>query len=257
MASGIKLTQKEAEEKVYKICNDKNYKCEEFVYINTNTRLILKCPNPEHERWNCSFKKFIYKGTGCPECNGRNILKEQTARDRVIQKCKEKKYTCKEYIFNGSINTILELNCDIIDHPSWKCSYNHFINTNTNCPSCSKTGYDINKPGFLYINEIYDTIGNLVSYKFGITGNCKNRFRKYNANKYRSVPYICYFSNDGNLINELEKIIKKEIKCKFLNKSVFKCGYTETIDVKDIDRLLTIIDNDKYRLTRMDIYGNI
>lgn len=253
MASGVKLTQKEAEERVYEICNNKSYKCEEFVYVNNNTRLILKCTNPKHDSWDCSFKKFIYKGTGCPECTGRNILKEKTAREKVSSKCKEKNYTCKDYIFNGSISTILELKCSVAEHGSWKCCYNHFINSDTNCPSCSHPGYKMNKPGFLYINEIYDNFGDLVSYKFGISGNCKNRFKKYNLNEYKSKPLICYFSQDGELIHQIEKLIKQKIKCKFLTKSVYKCGYTETIDKKDIDKLLKIIDDGKYNLTKMDI----
>lgn len=137
MASGIRLTQEEAEILVQEQCIKNNYTYKPFTYINAKTILILKCDDAEHEEWKCKFGKFIYNGTGCPECKGRNSLKEKTARKRVHDICTSKGYTYDpSFTFNGSIKTIITVYCNVNGHKPYKITYNALVNQKYGCIEC-------------------------------------------------------------------------------------------------------------------------
>lgn len=136
MASGIKIKQEEAELKIQNRCKVLNYTYKPFVYKNTKTKITMKCSNQEHAEWVVSFSKFIYKGTKCPECNGRNFLSEKTARIKVNELCIKKKYKCEPFVFCGAVGTHLVIKCNIENHPPFNTNYNKLINCNYGCPLC-------------------------------------------------------------------------------------------------------------------------
>ena len=68
----LKLTQKEAEEKVIKRCQELNYTIiKPFIYENCHSRIYLKC-NSDNLEWNVNYNHFINNQRGCPKC-GRRI----------------------------------------------------------------------------------------------------------------------------------------------------------------------------------------
>lgn len=136
MASGIRLTQEEAEKLVANRCLEQNYTYKPFTYVNTKTILELKCDNFEHEEWKCKFSKFIYKRTGCPECKGRNSLKEKTARTKVHEICELKGYTYEPFDFKGAIGTKIIIHCGDDSHKPHETNYNSLVNKKNGCIEC-------------------------------------------------------------------------------------------------------------------------
>lgn len=55
--------------KVKQRCKELNYTYYDFEYVDRNTKLLLKCNNPEHDSWYCSYNNFINVKTQCPECS--------------------------------------------------------------------------------------------------------------------------------------------------------------------------------------------
>lgn len=55
--------------KVKDRCNELNYTCSDFEYVDRNSKIFLKCDNTEHDGWWCSYNNFINVKTKCPMCS--------------------------------------------------------------------------------------------------------------------------------------------------------------------------------------------
>jgi len=129
------ITQEEAEKKVLIKCKEKNYiLVENFIYKNHKTKIHLKCNKDKHE-WFVRYNKFINKNQGCPKCNGNLKITQQEAEERVLEKCKEKKYVLfDKFIYKGT-KTKIHLKCTI-DEYKWTPTYDSFIHNKSGCPKC-------------------------------------------------------------------------------------------------------------------------
>lgn len=67
-AGNFRYTQHEANQMILEACEKKNYYFEHFTYINNQTEIIVKCPNPTHKEWKTTFVS-LKSGSGCPSCN--------------------------------------------------------------------------------------------------------------------------------------------------------------------------------------------
>ena len=64
----LKISQKEAEEKILERCKEVNYTLyENFIMNSTGTKISLKCNKCNH-KWNPTYNSFIYSKKGCPVC---------------------------------------------------------------------------------------------------------------------------------------------------------------------------------------------
>jgi hypothetical protein len=75
----LKITQKEAENTIYKKCIKMNYILyENFIYENNSTKITLKCNKDKHI-WTTSYVNFINNDTNCPIC--KNIKLENKIKE--------------------------------------------------------------------------------------------------------------------------------------------------------------------------------
>ncbi len=119
------------------------------------------------------------------------------------------------YTFHGVVGDVLSqhskliLECPL--HGVWETtSYAKFVHIGRRCPSCAKTGFDINKPSVLYVLKV---IGKDCFTGFGITNVKRTRFSNHRGNlkkggcKIEEV-YTIEFDNGINAI-EIEGLLKK------------------------------------------------
>lgn len=128
----LHITQEEAVNKVQLKCLEKQYKFKTFVYTGTKTYIELIC-YCGHE-WKTKYDKFVNGNRGCPNCNGGVKLTQQAAESNVKQKCIEKKYTYKNFVYTNN-NTKIVLNCHC--GYTWEASYRSLVKNNSGCPKCA------------------------------------------------------------------------------------------------------------------------
>jgi hypothetical protein len=107
----------------------------------------------------------------------------------------------------------------------------------TGCPSCALTGYDPNKPGYLYYLRVSDNSD--VYWKIGITNiGLKGRFRP--ADRELIEVLYCHLFDDGFVAQKAERnILDMFSEYRAENVNLLRAGNTElfTKDVLQMDHL--------------------
>ena len=107
-------------------------------------------------------------GIGCPICAGKKVLPGfndfETVYPQLAEEWDYKKNDITPQQVSSSSGKLIWWKCRLEGH-SWRTSPSHRGKGGRGCPSCSKGGYDPNKPGLLYFlhNE------GLKAKKIGIT----------------------------------------------------------------------------------------
>ena len=139
-----KVSQKEAEERVYKRCKDIDCRLvdDNFVFVGSKMRLKFICNKDNYGskgEWNTTYNNFIYHKKGCSKCSNKLEISQEEAEERVSKRCKEIDCRLKEpFIMNG-MKTILHLICNKDNYGvkgEWVPTYNNFINNRKGCPKC-------------------------------------------------------------------------------------------------------------------------
>ncbi len=199
-------------------------------YTGSKKHMIVKCRKCEYV-WSSLFCNL--KANGCPACSGRvrgsaeelnSVLKEMGKNYKVLG----------EYV-NRRTPILTEcLDCNTIWKP-WPST----LISNGGCPTCAKSGFDPNKPGFLYYLRVYGD--DRTYWKVGITNNSIGK--RFNAvcDREKIVPLYCQYFEDGGLARECEKNILnifKDYRAKTV-KVLKLSGNTElfTRDVLQMDHL--------------------
>ena len=177
-------------------------------YINTLPQGIscLESPSTLHEniKLHCQkhgdFYKNIYTrfGIDCPTCiKERNFIEESNKKYN-------NKYDYSEVIY---VNARQPVNVICPEHGRFKVTPNRHLSNNQGCPSCSKYGFDKNKPGILY----YISILGGTYYKLGITNRTvRERFNNSSTDEVKVIKEIQY--EDGYELYRVEQEILKDFK---------------------------------------------
>jgi hypothetical protein len=187
-----KLTQEEAEKRVIYKCKEKNYTLiKKFTYINSKTKIHLKCNKDDYE-WVSIYNNFVNQNKGCSKCVNVYKPTQEEAEQIVLKKCKEKNYTLVEsFIYINAKETKFHLKCNK-DNYKWFVTYDNFINNDTGCHKCAgglkitqeeaekrvidkckEKNYTLFQP-FIYIdanNTRLQLICNIDKYKWSATYN--------------------------------------------------------------------------------------
>ncbi|HID7510324.1 TPA: GIY-YIG nuclease family protein [Enterobacter hormaechei] len=170
-----KISRKDMEVAIKHACRDSAY---EFVRWDDQdrgmeSRFICSCPH--HGDWRVSARMFLREGTRCRRCayalrRERFRLTEHEAEQRVHSQIKD-----TEWSFNGWVSGYRNKDSKMLmackTHGSWEPSFHNFTRQDTGCPGCAKSGYDPNKPAYLY--ALVSADGGAI--KVGISNNFKVR----------------------------------------------------------------------------------
>lgn len=207
-------------------------------YKDKKTRLDCECPVDGH-KWTPTMVD-VMQGYGCPMCGGSLKRTEESALEKCKIICDQENYICLGFPDGyKNKNSRFEYECKI--HGKSNVSYNNFVNNRRKCKGCSKSGYNPNKEGSFYI--VKWTNKNSHSFiKFGITNQkVKDRLRMQSSKT--DYNYTIIFSEtwkDGYTPLNIENSIKHSnlFSIGVIPREEFKDGFTETVELKDLDKLL-------------------
>ena len=106
-------------------------------------------------------------------------------------------------------NTKITLNC--ADHGNWDVTLKNVLHNKRRCPTCSKTGYDHNKTGFVYVMDIAEKDGNFTGY--GISNKWAQRVGQHGVKlrkKDFSIGVVQVFQTSGYTAQDIEKLLKSQ-----------------------------------------------
>ncbi|WNA16087.1 hypothetical protein XaC1_444 [Xanthomonas phage XaC1] len=212
------------------------YTYEKVKYVNLTTKVKITCPT--HGVFEQSPDKHI-EGNGCKKCSGM----EQSNTNDFIKKSSIIHNNIYNYdkVNYVTAHKIVTITCP--EHGDFEITPNRHLN-GSGCILCSTGGgYRRTKIGYFYIHNIHDENGCVKYYKFGITNNQRKRFQILSRNNNVTITqFKCFKSDNGEEIINLESFIKSsDIKTKVLEQTSMSDGYTETINVEDLPKLMKIV----------------
>jgi hypothetical protein len=193
-------------------------------FITTKHKSSFQC-NKGHE-WDANVASVL-KERGCPHCAGLSKLSKEIINQRLSEQGRKTRmigdYTNKNtktdfmgecgHIFSAVPNNVFR---------------------GSDCPLCCKYGFQINKPGYIYILNFGDYI------KYGISNNLEKRLREHlNNGQYTLVLSKLY--EDGSIAFEWERNIKKIFGGRYVTKEIMPDGHSETLSPDKLEALLDTI----------------
>lgn len=197
------------------------------IFCNECFHIFSQAPNPH------------LGGQGCPKCGRANLLASRLVeRDRCAREFIERAKAIHANRYDYS-NTTYGKNCDTRltvvcrEHGEFLISPSNHLE-GKGCPSCAKTGFDINKVAYLYL-LVGETPEHGAVVKVGVTNVPKSRLagnRKYDKISWQMVRLVRY--PDGWLPLAFEKILLEFLGTPFKGKERFACDHAEAVMMFDV-----------------------
>lgn len=187
-------------------------------YVNNNTPITIICPI--HGSFEQMPRDHL-QGKGCKKCacNQKYTTKEFILKAKEIHNNKYN-YDKVDYIDSKTKVTII---CDT--HGEFSQQPNNHLD-NKGCPKCSATGFNTNKPAYLYYLKIIAESGQVL-YKIGITGKTvEERFSLVDLSKIEIIKLKLYY-NGVEAYEWEQKLLKMYKKYKYIGPKVLESGNTE------------------------------
>ena len=213
------------------------YNYSDVIYRDSKSKVCILCPT--HGNFMQSPSHHLM-GRGCPMCRDEmNSIRSRRSAESFIEKAKEIHPGCYLYgavKYQGNKRKV-QILCPI--HGYFWQTPDHHLN-GSGCPSCTKNGFNAEKPAELYIYQICNSSGEYAG--FGITGSPKSRHlrhsKSFKLSGSRGTLTHTFEFNKGADALCLENTIKDQLNCVDSGVIGFK---TEAIKYTDIDDLLTIV----------------
>jgi len=189
--------------RISEINNSGNHEFVRWVdgYKNKESKAVIRCKKSEHE-WTAK-PESIKRGHGCQMCAGYFGVSEKNVINTLnsIETIKFVRWD-GDYINQKTKAFFMCKTCNF----EWRAAVSD-IKKGSRCPSCSLTGFNPNKRGYLYVLE--SSCG--LFCKIGISNNYNNRIRDLkNATPFGFDVYGVYENSDGRRIIELERHFHKK-----------------------------------------------
>jgi hypothetical protein len=173
------------------------YTYDKVDYVDSNTKVIITCPKPNHGDWDTTTPAEHLRGRGCSKCGIERRVKNviSKAASKFIEQAKDKKehqnpdgtpkytYDKVDYI-KSSIPVIIT--CPI--HGDWDTTTPNSHLQGNGCPICSESKGEISIYNYL-INQEYD----VVPYKTFNDCNNKHKNKKI-CSEYEFDFYLPQFN---------------------------------------------------------------
>lgn len=191
-----------------KFVHGNRYDYSKVEYIGSHSTIIIICE--EHGIYEQTAARHL-RGQGCPKCAITERTQNSTStNENFANKAAEihnNKYTYELVDYKHSQEYVL-ITCP--DHGSFEQIPNAHL-MGQGCPKCTKNGFRVDKPAFLYVLLISSILGTFVGY--GITDDIKRRMKEHRneLGKYGYSIIDSYYSKevDGFKAKDLEHEISK------------------------------------------------
>lgn len=205
-------------------------------YINSTTKVDLVCNKEGHGTFSMLPLNRL-RGQRCPKCAQESrTLKNLKSHEDFINQCIElnrDKVTYEQVVYLTD-NLKVIFNCT--EHREFTMLPSNFLQ-GQGCPACKKSGYRVNKPGYLYI------LSDNITTKVGIT----NRKPDLRAKEIRRAggPKLdiiaSYYFKDGGIALNLEKEIHRQLTLSYSQPVSVFGGSTECFLNVNIPALLSFV----------------
>jgi hypothetical protein len=199
-------------------------------YINNRTPVTFKRMECGHT-WKAMPDNIVKNknATGCPECAKNAPVR----KDDFLERISHTGITLlSEYKNTGTKVTVLG-KCG----HTWKVLPANLMK-DRGCPSCCTGGYKPALPGYLYVLHFEGNSGGYI--KVGITNNLNGRLREHNKNGRYTIVHTIH-NTDGQVIYDLELIVKQTFERGYVSEAVCPDGHTETFSPHLLEDILTIL----------------
>lgn len=237
-------------EKFSLICNG----IEESEYINQYSMIKVSCAECMQPLKSVRYDKLISRGRVCRECSHAKVIaeREQVKKDKEAERLANriehitdsvnKRNTETGYILEGVEGDIfsqrfkIKQYCPEHDH-RFVVSWDSFKGGTKGCKYCCTSAFRKDKPVNFYIQTLDDRY-----IKFGVTNrNVKRRMIEQQRESVFSHELVTsYRFVNGEYADKLERLIKKRFKCGVVNRRDMLDGYTETLPINELSKLITM-----------------
>ncbi len=192
------------QERINQINNIKNISFVRWdgVYKTKSDKAVVKCLIDGHE-WSASVGSLFNGKKGCPKCGGVYRYTEIERINQINERCGISFVRWVDFYKNKFSNVVLS--CD--KNHEWVTTVRDAVSHRRGCPSCSISGFNKSKHGFLYL--LKSDCG--LYFKVGISNKYENRI----STLRKSTPFEfslieLYENSSGNLIFNLERMFHKK-----------------------------------------------
>lgn len=174
-----------------------------------NRAIWWKCPIADDHEWTATPRNRVRLNSGCPACVGRvasstnnlslvapAIAAEFASDLNGVTPDKVPSFSGKRYAWR----------CLVDPTHVWNTTPSVRLSVNTGCPSCAIYGYDLNKPGWLYV-LCGSTWG-----KYGITNYLDQRLGQHSTHGHFGDEVLAVCFEDGEVAQKVESQIRKFAK---------------------------------------------
>jgi hypothetical protein len=164
------------------------------VFATSNKKYEWKCS--EGHSWRSAVNNRTAGGNGCPICSGQSVLTGFNDLLTTHPAVASEAIGWDPSTVSAGTNGKYKWQCTA-GHLWMASPHNRALNSR-GCPTCATTGFDPNKPGFLYLIDHFD----LEMFQIGITNFPDNRL---GSHKRRGWEFIeLRGPMDGHLTQQLE-----------------------------------------------------
>lgn len=208
-------------------------------YVNSVTHVEVTCDKGHTFTARPANLKI---GHGCPVCyedrKGDTLRKGKEFYIAKSIECHGNKYDYSLTEFNSCKDKTIVV-CH--DHGQFTCTMDNH-SRGKGCPRCSSStsGYKAIKAGTFYILKVTDSVG-----KFGISNQFSKRLQQIVKQSCFDIETLHTFNfEDGYIPRLIEStVIASDIQKGVVNRCDMKSGYSETFYLKDLSKILEIVDN--------------
>ncbi|GIJ10563.1 zinc-ribbon domain-containing protein [Micromonospora andamanensis] len=210
------------------------------VLAGSQDKLWWRCPaGPDHV-WLAVVSSRTSGGSGCPCCAGMRLSVTNSLATRFPEIAAELDPDLNDGVTADQVtagtHTLLVWRCHKVPDHTWTTKVSARTAGETNCPTCSVTGYSPARPGYLYL--LRRTFDGCEQRKIGITNVPKDRFAK--LRRFGWQPIEVSQALDGVVAREQEQAFLKVLVARGLRNgrkrmhSTREDGYTETWDYANL-----------------------
>ena len=224
------------ERQILEICKDRGLKFLgwEDHYVNSKSRLYVKCPI--HEHYNINVGNFVNDTAkhGCPTCSKVKPTVVKHGLDKLKLKGSllfNGKFTYDNYEYTCA-RTPSKVYCTDCEE-YFEVSYDNHINKKRGCPY--EKGRN-QKQGYIFQVKDADIP---VALKVGISSNWEDRYRRQSSCSIYDLEVVGVWLFDKVLdCKEWESYVKKSFTRGVLTKEEYSDGFNETYEVTDLEKII-------------------
>lgn len=230
-----KYSIKELEE-VLKNSFPVGYKFDCSNYLSNHSKIDIFCPISKETK--PQWVSSILNGYKCSCCSltRRKTLSEFVLEARNIHK------DLYDYSLVEYKNSHTKVNIVCKEHGVFLMKPSSHIHLSQGCPECSPVGYNPSKRGTIYVTA-WSRGGENTFIKYGIT-NLPTKVRTTRQKcytEYKPTTLFEFTFENGRIPLYIENRLKEVVGGRYIEKSKFEDGYTETVSFNNLPLIMETI----------------